>query len=128
MREAFRRHPVKSAGLDCVVTLRERFERAQRRGDLRRRSRALFDRASQGGAPNEVVAHSRLIRAYQLLLSPWWGRQCRFTPTCSEYAIEAIERHGAMRGTWLAIAPPRALPSLVRRRVRPGSLKGLTVT
>jgi len=44
-----------------------------------------------------------LIRAYQLLLSPFLGRHCRFTPTCSQYALEAIERHGALRGTWLAV-------------------------
>ena len=44
-----------------------------------------------------------LIRAYRLLLSPWWGRQCRFTPSCSEFALEAIGRHGAMRGSWLAM-------------------------
>jgi uncharacterized protein len=44
-----------------------------------------------------------LIKGYRLLLSPWWGRQCRFTPTCSEFAEEAIERHGALRGTWLAM-------------------------
>jgi uncharacterized protein len=44
-----------------------------------------------------------LIRAYRYLLSPWWGRSCRFTPTCSEYAIEAIERHGALRGGGLAL-------------------------
>ncbi len=44
-----------------------------------------------------------IIRAYQYLLSPWWGRHCRFTPTCSAYAIEAIERHGAPRGLWLAM-------------------------
>lgn len=44
-----------------------------------------------------------LIRAYQYLLSPWWGRQCRFVPTCSAYAIEALERHGAMHGSWLAV-------------------------
>jgi putative membrane protein insertion efficiency factor len=43
-----------------------------------------------------------LIRAYRFLLSPWWGRHCRFTPTCSEYALEAIERHGSLRGSWLA--------------------------
>ena len=43
-----------------------------------------------------------LIRAYQFLLSPWVGGQCRFWPTCSEYAAEAIGRHGAMRGGWLA--------------------------
>jgi putative membrane protein insertion efficiency factor len=44
-----------------------------------------------------------LIRAYRYALSPWWGRSCRFTPTCSEYAAEAIERHGALRGSMLAI-------------------------
>jgi hypothetical protein len=44
-----------------------------------------------------------LIKGYRLLLSPWWGRQCRFTPTCSEFAAEAIERHGALQGTWFAM-------------------------
>jgi len=43
------------------------------------------------------------IRGYRYLLSPWWGGQCRFSPTCSEYASEAIDRHGAARGTWLAL-------------------------
>jgi len=43
-----------------------------------------------------------LIRAYQYLLSPWWGQSCRFTPTCSHYAVEALERHGAVAGSWLA--------------------------
>jgi putative membrane protein insertion efficiency factor len=40
-----------------------------------------------------------LIRAYQYLLRPWWGRQCRFSPSCSDYALEAIARHGAIRGS-----------------------------
>ena len=43
------------------------------------------------------------IRVYQFLLSPWVGNQCRFYPTCSHYAAEAIERHGAARGGWLAL-------------------------
>ncbi|MBO9354327.1 membrane protein insertion efficiency factor YidD [Bordetella petrii] len=42
------------------------------------------------------------IRFYRFFLSPWLGRQCRFTPTCSAYAIQAIEQHGAWRGSWLA--------------------------
>jgi putative membrane protein insertion efficiency factor len=44
-----------------------------------------------------------VIRGYRYLLSPWWGGQCRFTPTCSEYAMDAIHEHGALRGTWLAM-------------------------
>ncbi|OYY75157.1 MAG: membrane protein insertion efficiency factor YidD [Gammaproteobacteria bacterium 28-57-27] len=44
-----------------------------------------------------------VIRAYQLVLSPLMGRQCRFEPTCSCYAIEAIQRHGSLRGGWLGI-------------------------
>ena len=44
-----------------------------------------------------------LVKGYRLLLSPWWGSSCRFTPTCSLFAIEALERHGAWRGTWLAM-------------------------
>jgi uncharacterized protein len=44
-----------------------------------------------------------IIRAYQFLLSPWVGNQCRFYPTCSHYAAEAIDRHGALCGSWLAL-------------------------
>jgi putative membrane protein insertion efficiency factor len=44
-----------------------------------------------------------LIRAYQLALSPWLGRTCRYQPTCSEYAAQAIALHGPMRGGWLAL-------------------------
>jgi putative membrane protein insertion efficiency factor len=43
-----------------------------------------------------------LIRLYQLTLSPWLGRQCRYEPTCSKYAAEALERFGVRRGVWLA--------------------------
>ena len=42
------------------------------------------------------------VRAYQVALSPLLGRQCRFLPTCSHYAMEALERHGAVKGGWLA--------------------------
>jgi len=43
------------------------------------------------------------VRGYQLVLSPWLGPACRFEPSCSEYALQAIERHGALRGGWLAL-------------------------
>jgi putative membrane protein insertion efficiency factor len=43
------------------------------------------------------------VRAYRLLLSPWVGMNCRFQPTCSAYALEALEKHGAFRGSWLAL-------------------------
>lgn len=44
-----------------------------------------------------------LIRGYRYFLSPFLGPTCRFLPTCSAYAIEAIETHGAIRGSWLAL-------------------------
>jgi putative membrane protein insertion efficiency factor len=44
-----------------------------------------------------------LVRAYQLLLSPLLGGHCRYYPSCSCYAHEAIGRHGAARGAWLAV-------------------------
>lgn len=44
-----------------------------------------------------------LIKVYQYLLSPWVGNQCRFHPTCSEYARIAIEQHGSLKGSWLAV-------------------------
>jgi putative membrane protein insertion efficiency factor len=45
-----------------------------------------------------------LIRLYQLTLSAFVGRRCRYLPTCSDYSSEAIERHGTWRGSLLAIA------------------------
>ena len=42
------------------------------------------------------------VRAYRFLLSPWLGSACRFEPTCSSYALLALDRHGALRGGWLA--------------------------
>ncbi len=44
-----------------------------------------------------------LIRGYQLLVSPLFPRCCRFYPTCSQYAVEAIKRYGPFRGGWLAL-------------------------
>lgn len=43
------------------------------------------------------------VRIYRLLLSPWVGTNCRYHPTCSAYALEAMRRHGGVRGGWLAL-------------------------
>ncbi len=42
-----------------------------------------------------------LIRIYQVTLSPYIGRNCRYTPTCSNYGIEALKKYGAIKGGWL---------------------------
>jgi putative membrane protein insertion efficiency factor len=52
----------------------------------------LYERAVRG-------AH----RAYKLTLSPWFGRQCRYVPTCSDYAAQALTQHGPWRGSLLAL-------------------------
>ena len=44
-----------------------------------------------------------LVRFYQLAVSPFFGTNCRYTPTCSAYAIEAIGKYGALKGGWMAI-------------------------
>ena len=43
------------------------------------------------------------VRFYRWFISPILGVHCRFTPTCSAYAIEAVSRHGIVRGSWLAL-------------------------
>ncbi|NOT14186.1 MAG: membrane protein insertion efficiency factor YidD [Methylotenera sp.] len=44
-----------------------------------------------------------IIKAYQVGLSPFFGQQCRFSPTCSQYAIEALQKHGAILGTYYTV-------------------------
>lgn len=51
--------------------------------------------------PRRAVAG--LIQIYQKLVSPRFGPNCRFQPTCSGYALEAVRRHGVLRGGWLAM-------------------------
>lgn len=67
-----------------------------------------------------------VVRAYQVLLSPFAGGACRFEPSCSAYAMEAIQTHGLRRGLWLSVrrvarchpfarpgvdpVPPRVIP------------------
>ncbi len=42
------------------------------------------------------------VRVYRLIFNPWVGRNCRYDPTCSAYALEALEKHGGLKGSWLA--------------------------
>ena len=42
-----------------------------------------------------------LIRLYQLIISPWLGSRCRYTPTCSAYGIQALRKYGPIKGLWL---------------------------
>jgi uncharacterized protein len=58
-----------------------------------------------------------IIKIYQYALSPYFGNQCRFTPTCSVYTIEALQKYGFSKGLWLSIK--RLL------RCRPGCKAGL---
>ena len=51
------------------------------------------------GAPRALLV--TLVRGYRLLLSPWLGSACRFEPTCSAYALQALQRHGARAGSAL---------------------------
>ena len=44
-----------------------------------------------------------LIKLYQLIVSPILGPKCRFTPSCSHYAVEALKKHGVLKGLWLTI-------------------------
>ena len=57
--------------------------------------------ALRPGMPGRVLA--TLIRGYQRFVSPALPRSCRFHPSCAQYALEAVTRHGALRGGWLAV-------------------------
>ena len=54
-----------------------------------------------GAAPRRLVV--LLIRGYQVLVSPLFPATCRFTPTCSAYAVTSVERYGVVRGGWMAV-------------------------
>lgn len=43
------------------------------------------------------------VRAYRLIFSPWVGHNCRYHPTCSAYAMDALQKHGGLRGAWLIV-------------------------
>jgi len=58
-------------------------------------------RYSSGQLTKSIVLG--LLQAYKWALSPMLPPSCRYVPTCSEYATEAVERHGALRGSWMAL-------------------------
>ncbi len=64
------------------------------------RHNRLSEQCRSSGSPRLVLA--TLIRGYQRLVSPLLPPSCRFYPSCSEYALDAVTRHGALRGSWLA--------------------------
>ncbi len=68
----------------------------------RKNSQTPCDGWLQGVARAGRWTATAMIRVYQLFISPLFPASCRYTPTCSAYAVEAIERHGVIRGSWLA--------------------------
>ena len=62
-------------------------------------SRAVAHLASRTAVAGVLL----LLRAYKLLISPLFVGSCRFTPSCSSYAAEAVGRHGIVKGSWLAV-------------------------
>lgn len=65
----------------------------------------MSDKLSRGSMPGPSLARRALsapIHAYRYAISPMMAPACRFFPSCSEYALEAIARHGALSGGWLA--------------------------
>jgi hypothetical protein len=59
------------------------------------------NRAVSRGVSSGVICAA--IRAYQLAISPLLGARCRYYPSCSQYALDAVGQHGSLRGSWLAI-------------------------
>ena len=64
--------------------------------------RSNVDSDSGGNRPLLVRPTLGLIRAYKVLISPYFAGSCRFLPTCADYAAEAVRRYGVIRGSWLA--------------------------
>ncbi|PJJ69144.1 hypothetical protein CLV28_2601 [Sediminihabitans luteus] len=84
-----------SRHVDPDVDAGEPNETVRRRGPARRALAAL------GRAPRALLV--LLVRGYQLVVSPWMPASCKYYPSCSQYAVIALERHGALRGTRLAV-------------------------
>ena len=82
-------------------------------GEFWKRSRSIFKRIC-------ALPLIALVKFYQLCISPFTPPSCRFTPTCSQYALEALRKHGPLKGSWLtlrrlAAADTIRCPEMVRR-------------
>lgn len=66
-------------------------------------SREFFSRLLTTSKRIAIAPFVGLVRLYQLCISPLTPAACRFTPTCSQYAVEALKKHGLIKGGWLTI-------------------------
>src|SRR6185312_11340187 len=83
-------------------------ERPPRLPNRNREDRRNFAETSQGKGMKKILQILglpliALIKIYQWVISPAIGPRCRFTPSCSHYAVEALKKHGLIKGTWLSI-------------------------
>ena len=137
MREAVRRNlALLTAPVDVVlhprrVVIEMEFAALEREvaHDLSRRCRPAFEAGSRAAPKPELAAMSAADSVLPLLqgvLSPALHSagftQCRYLPTCSEYAYVAVSRYGWLRGRWLALRRIAALPSVCERRARSRSV------
>ena len=113
IRESFRMHREEMPAVDVLVTARSASAAAA--------NPAVFESLARLWQAIGTAAMKRLARLpihlYRWLLSPFLGRHCRFHPSCSAYALEAIETHGAWRGLPACAQAHRPLPSLGWRRL-----------
>ena len=84
-------------------------------GGFWKRSRSIFKRIC-------ALPLIALVKLYQLCISPFTPPSCRFTPTCSQYALEALRKHGLLKGSWLTLRRCRAV-TRGAQRIRSGALK-----
>ena len=104
---------------DVIVRVQQR-RSGRRHRRCGRRGRAALAAPGRGAPMKRVLIAA--VRGYQYALRPMLGANCRFYPSCSDYASEAIERHGALRGSWLAARRAMPLPPVSSGRLRPGAL------
>jgi putative membrane protein insertion efficiency factor len=67
----------------------------------------ILIRSTRGNLPNPlkllIPALKKIIKVYYWAVSPWLGNRCRYVPSCSEYTMQALDQHGAIKGLWLSI-------------------------